>query len=118
MQFGGEFDPLRLAPDRWGRLAEPDIAEPHVHQRPQMPGDRGHRGEEVGALLDRHVEHLGDGLALVVHLERLAVVAAPWQTSHGYVDVGQEVHLDLDGAVAGAGLTAPTLDVEGEATGR
>ena len=33
----------------------------------------------------------------------------------GDVDVGQEVHLDLDDAVALAGLAAPALDVEGEA---
>ena len=33
----------------------------------------------------------------------------------GDVDVGQEVHLDLDDAVALAGLAAAALDVEGEA---
>ena len=35
----------------------------------------------------------------------------------GDVDVGQEVHLDLDDAVALAGLAAAALDVEGEAAG-
>ena len=40
---------------------------------------------------------------------------APWQTSQGHVDVGQEVHLDLERAVSLAGLAAPALDVEGEA---
>src|SRR6185312_8288867 len=35
----------------------------------------------------------------------------------GDVNVGQEVHLDLDDAVALAGLAAPALDVEGEAPG-
>ena len=33
------------------------------------------------------------------------------------VDVGKEVHLDLDDAVPLAGLTAAALDVEGEAAG-
>ena len=35
----------------------------------------------------------------------------------GHVDVGQEVHLDLDLAVAPADLAAPALDVEAEAAG-
>ena len=61
-----------------------------------------HRREELGGLLDRHVEHLGDGLALVVDLERLAVVAGAVADLARDVDVGQEVHLDLDRAVAGS----------------
>ncbi len=36
----------------------------------------------------------------------------------GDVDVGQEVHLDLDGAVAGAGLAAAAAHVEGEPPGQ
>ncbi len=66
-------------------------------------------------LLDRHVEHLVDGLALVVHLERLAVVALAVAYIAGHVDVGQEMHLHLDHAVALARLAAPALHVEGEA---
>jgi hypothetical protein len=41
----------------------------------------------------------------------------PWQTSQGDVDVGQEVHFDLDHAVALAGFAAPALDVERETAG-
>ena len=93
---------------------EPDVAEADVDQRLQVPGDRRDRREEVDGLLDRHVEHLGDGLALVVHLERLAVVAGAVADLARHVDVRQEVHLDLDRAVAGAGLAAAALDVEGE----
>jgi hypothetical protein len=33
----------------------------------------------------------------------------------GDIDIGQEVHLDLDDAIALAGLAAAALDVEGEA---
>ena len=56
-----------------------------------------------------------DVLALVVDLQRLAVVALAVADVAGHVDVGQEVHLDLDHAVALAGLAAPALDVEAEA---
>ena len=41
----------------------------------------------------------------------------PWQTSQVDVDVGEEVHLDLDQPVAGARLAPPALDVEAEPPG-
>ena len=56
-------------------------------------------------------------LSLNVHLQRFAVVALALADVAGDVDVGQEVHLDLDDAVALAGLAAAALDVEGEAAG-
>ena len=71
--------------------------------------------EELERLLDRHLEHVGDRLALEPHLERLAVVALALARLARHVDVGQEVHLDLDQAVALARLAAAALDVEREA---
>jgi hypothetical protein len=58
-----------------------------------------------------------DVAALVADLERLAVVALALADVAGHVDVGQEVHLDLDHAVALAGLAAAALHVEAEAPG-
>ena len=49
--------------------------------------------------------------------QRFAVVARAVAHVAGDVDVGQEVHLDLDQAVALARLAAAALDVEGEAAG-
>ena len=60
---------------------------------------------------------LGDVLALVEDLQRLAVVARAVADVAGHVDVGQEVHLDLEHAVALAGLAAPAGHVEREAPG-
>ena len=74
----------------------------------------GHRLEELGRLLDRHVQDLGDRLALVVHLERVGVVPGAVADLAGHVHVGQELHLDLDRAVAGTSLAAAALDVERE----
>ena len=68
-------------------------------------------------VLDRHVQDLRDVAALVLHLQRLAVVALAVADVAGHVDVGQEVHLDLDHAVALAGLAAAARHVEGEAPG-
>ena len=76
---------------------------------------RGIGVEEAQRLLDGHVEHVGDGLALVVDLQRLAVVALALAGLAGHVHVRQEVHLDLEHALALADLAAPALDVEGEA---
>ena len=65
-------------------------------------------------MLDRHVEHLGDGLALVVHLEGFPVVPGAVAHLARHVHIGQEVHLDLDGAVTGACLASTAFDVERE----
>src|SRR5688572_18456311 len=68
-------------------------------------------------LLEKKNQNVGDRLALEQDLERLAVVAFSLADVAGDVDVGQKVHLDLDDAVALAGLAAAALDVEGEAAG-
>ena len=117
-QLLGELDALRLAArQRGGLLADVDVAEADAVQRLEHVAHARHRLEEVERLLDRHVEHVGDRLALERHLQRLAVVALALADVAGDVDVGQEVHLDLDHAVALAGLAAPALDVEREAAG-
>ena len=76
----------------------------------------GHRLEDLERLLRGHLQDVGDRVAAVVDLERLAVVAPAAADLAGHVDVGQELHLDLEDAVALAVLAAPALDVEAEAT--
>ena len=96
-----QLDPLRLAArERRRRLAEADVVEADVVQGAQPAGDLRHVLEELDRVLDRHLEHVGDVLALEPDLERLAVVALAVALLAGDVDVGQEVHLDLDLAVA------------------
>ena len=115
-QLGRQLDPLRLAA-RQGRrrLAEVDVAQADVVQRLELGPDVRHRREEVERLGDGHLEDVGDRLALVVDLERLAVVALAVADLARDVDVGQELHLDLEDAVALAVLAAAALDVEAEA---
>ncbi len=115
LQLAGELDALRLAAgERGGGLSQTDVAEPDLAERGHVACDRRDGREELGGLLDRHVQDLGDGLALVVDLERLPVVAGAVADLARDVDVGQEVHLDLDRAVTRARLAASALDVEGE----
>src|SRR5580700_9733181 len=49
--------------------SQPDVSEADIDQRPQVAMNAGDRLEELRRLLDRHVQHLRDGLALVVHLQ-------------------------------------------------
>ena len=115
-QLPGQLHPLRLAAGQRGRaLSQFDVGQAHVHQGLQLAGQHRHRIEEGSRLLDGHVEHLVDVLVLVAHVQGLPVVALALALIAGDVDVGQEVHLHLDDAVALAGLAAPALDVEAEA---
>ncbi len=118
LELARELHALRLTAGQSGRgLAEPDVAETDVVQRLQVAIDRRDRLEEVHRLFDRHVQDLGDGLALVVDLQGLPVVPGAVADLARDVHVREEVHLDLDGAVARAVLAAAALDVEGEAAG-
>ena len=60
-------------------------------------------------LLDVHFQHFGDRLALVADLQGLVVEAMALADRASDPDVGQEVHFQLVGAVAFAGL-APAAD--------
>src|SRR5690606_26818417 len=96
----GELDALRLAAgEGGGLLADVDVGEADAGEGVELVADRGDGLEEVAAFLDRHVEHVGDRLSLEGDLQRLAVVALAVADVAGDVDVGQEVHLDLDDAV-------------------
>ena len=99
------------------RLPELDVAESDVGQRLHVPLDRRDVLEELERLVDAHLEDVGDRAALVLHLQRLAVVPAALADLARDVDVGQEVHLDLDLAVAGAVLAPPAAHVEREPPG-
>src|SRR5207302_8848646 len=59
-----------------------------------------------------------DALAAEQYLQGLAIVAPALADVALDIDIRQKVHLDLDDAVALAGLTAPALDVEREAPGQ
>src|SRR5690606_37402356 len=116
LQFGRELDALRLAAgERRRALADPDVAQADLLERLEIAVNAADRLEELGGLADRHLEHVGDRLALVLHREGLAVVPRSPADLARHIDVGQEVHLDLDRAVVLAVLAATALDVEAEA---
>ena len=120
-QLLGELDALRLAArERGRRLAELDVAEARRRCRvSQLVADRPARASKNSSASSTVMSSTSAiDLPLVADLQRLAVVALALADVAGDVDVGQEVHLDLDDAVALAGLAAAALDVEAEAAGR
>src|SRR5438105_3561893 len=93
-----------------------DVAKTDVVQGAQLCFRDRDVLEEFERLLDRHLEDVGNGLSLVVDLERFPVVALAATYLARDVHVGEELHLDLDDPVAGAGFAPPALHVEREAT--
>src|SRR5439155_6438357 len=88
-QLGRELDALRLTTrERRCSLAEVDVAETDVVQRAELRLRDRNVLEELECFLDGHLENVGDRLALVMDLERLAVVALPAADLAGDVDVG------------------------------
>ena len=114
-QLGGQLDALRLAAgERRRRLAERQIVEPHVAQRLQTRRILGMFSNSSHRLAARHVEHVGDRLAVIADGQRLGVVAPAAARVALDPHVGQEVHLDAQLAVAFAFLAAAAGHVEAE----
>ena len=114
-ELGGQLHALRLAAgERRRRLAEREVVEPHVAERLQDAADLGDVLEQLDRLAARHVEHVGDRLAVVADGQRLGVVAPAAARVALDPDVGQEVHLDPQLPVAFALLAPPARHVEAE----
>ena len=89
-----------------------DIAKANLCQHRHFVADRGDGLKHLHRVLHRHVEHVGDGKALPFYLQCFAVVAFAIAFLARHIDVGQEVHLNLDQAIAAARFAAAALDVE------
>src|SRR5665213_148005 len=117
-EFLGQLDALGLAARKSRRrLAQMDVVEADIAQGFELLPDRRHRAHELERVEHRHVQDLGDTLALVLDFERVAIVTLAGANFAGDINVGQEVHLNPDDAVTLAGLTASALNVEGKTAG-
>ena len=117
-KFGSQFDTLALPTgERGGTLSELDISQPDILQGFYLRQNLRYVLEELHRHVDRHVQHIGNGLAFEAHLERLTVVTFSMTYFARYHHVGQEIHLDGLVAIAATGLTASTFHVEGEPAG-
>ena len=89
-----------------------DVVEADLFQQFHFVADVRHGFKKVGGFLHGHVQHIGNGLALEMDFQGFAVITLALAHIAGDVDVGQEVHLDFNQAVAGASFATPALDVE------
>ena len=79
--------------------------------------NRRDRLEKLGCLRNRHVQHFGNIFALVQDLKGLTVIACAITDFTRNIHIRQEVHFNLDGAIALAGFTATALNVEAKPAG-
>ena len=117
-QVRSEFDALGFAAgERGGGLAETDVAEADLVEDVELVDDLGVAGEVDERFFDGHVEDVVDVLAFVLDVEDVRFVTGAVTFFAGELDVGEELHLDGDGAVAFADVAAAAGDVEGEVSG-
>jgi hypothetical protein len=107
-QLGGELESLCLAAgERGGVLAEGQVAQAQLAERPQLLPHPGKVRDHAGGLADGEREQFGEGHAAAVRrgagqVVRSGGVAGAVAVGAGDVDVGQELHVegDLPGALA------------------
>ena len=110
-----QFHALALAAGkRGGGLSQLDVAQSHLLNGFNFLQDVGHRFKELHRLVDGHVEHIGNRLSLVAHLQCFAVIALTMTSLAGYHHIGQKVHFNGFVAVAAASFASPALHVERE----
>ena len=114
-QLRRQLDALRLAAGQGGRgLTQLHVGQAHIIERFDFSADGGHIFEEVYRFLHGHIQHIKNTLSLVLHIQGLAIIALAAADLTGHIHIGKEVHLDLDDAVAAAGLTPASLHIEAE----
>ncbi len=114
-ELGRELDALSLAAGELRRrLPELYISQSDIVECLYLGPDRRHVFEECQRLLDRHIEDIVNTLSLVLHFQRLAVVPLSVADFARDIDIREEMHFDLNDAVAAAGLAAAALNVKTE----
>ena len=117
-QLARQLDALRLAAGKgYRRLAQMNISQSHIDQRLQLLPDLRNVLQHRQCVGDRRFQQVGNGVAVVLHRQRLLVVAPPAANLAQHIDIWQEIHLDAALALALAGLAAPASYVEGKPPG-
>ena len=115
-QLCGQLHPLGFAAGQRGTgLAQLHISQTHVYHGLGFFADFGDVLEELHCFFGGHVQHLGNVLTLVLHLQGLPVIPLAMAHLTGHVHIRQEMHFDFHQAVAVTGLAPAALYIEGEA---
>ena len=118
-QMPGQLEALRLAAGQRGhRLAEAHIVEADIDDGLQRGGDGLVTVEESQRLGHRHLQHIGYVAAVDLQLQHFGSVALAVAVRAAQIHVGEELHLHMLEARAGAGRAAALAGVEAEGAGR
>src|SRR5690606_6478996 len=96
-------------------LAELDVAQTHLLQGFELSLYRRHRPQEGVGFVYAQLQNVGNTLASVKDLQRLAIVTAALAFLAGDVHIGEKVHFNADDAIAFARFTASPFHIEREA---
>ena len=91
-----------------------DIAQAHLIERFDFIIYGRDGLEKFASLLHRHVEYVGNALALVFNLQRFAVISSASAHLTGHENVGQEMHFNLNNTVTETVLASAARYVERE----
>ena len=72
--------------------------------------------EEIQRFRNRHIENFGDVLSFESDLQSVSVVPIAFAHFTRHIHIGQEVHFNLDSAIATARFTPTALHVKTETT--
>ena len=114
-ELGGQLHALGLAAGkRRRRLTEREVAQPDVVERLEDLADPRHVREQFERSGDRHVQHVGDRLAVEPDGQGLGRVPGTAAGVASDPDIGEKVHLDalLSGPFAGFATTAGLVEAE------
>ena len=95
-------------------MSQTDITETDIIQGLQFIFDFGNVAEKFQGFFHRHIQDIGDILALVLHFEGFAVITLAATNFAGHIDIGQEMHFNFDDSVTAAFFTATPLDIKTE----
>ncbi|MNN46664.1 hypothetical protein D3C81_1610530 [compost metagenome] len=91
------------------------ISEPYIKDRLKLAMNLGNVLEEFSRILHGHLQNIRDTLILIFHFQGLPVISLTLANLTRDIDIGKEVHLNLDNSIPAAGFTAAALNVEAEA---
>ena len=118
-QLTRQLHALRFtARQRGRRLAQTNVGQTDIHQGLELTRQRRNGIKELTCFFNGHIQHFVDGLAFVLNFQRFAVIALAFALVARHVDIRQEVHLNLDYAVALARFTAAAAHVKAETAWR
>src|SRR5512142_2808192 len=114
----GESQSLRFAARERGHgLAQPEVFETDIGERPQCAFQVGASGEKCERLRHGHVEHIRDRFPIDRDLEYFRTITPALAIGTEQIHSREKLHFDVLEAVATARGTAPVARIETEGAG-